>query len=294
MGSLKEMKERYETIPIPDVLSIRVERAIMESRKKQRDAERRRRTHWLRQTMRGLGTAAAAAGIFFTLALNTVPAFAIGAAGLPGIGGLARVLTFRSYETEKDEIVISIEIPSVEIIEEDTGVEADAINQEILNCCSQYAEGALSRAEAYRAAFLETGGTPEEWAEHNIRITVGYEIKHQDDTYLSFVVRGNENWSNACYEAQYYNLDLQTGEYVSLKDLLGDNFEALANESIREQIAEREEAGEAFFAEAAGGFTGISEDADFYINAEHNPVIVFEKYEIASGSAREIEFEIGG
>ena len=44
------------------------------------------------------------------------------------------------------------------------------------------------RAEEYRTAFLETGGTEEEWAEHNIKITVGYEIKQQSDEYLSFIV----------------------------------------------------------------------------------------------------------
>ena len=294
MGSLKEMKERYEQIPIPDALSIRVQQEIMESQKQQMEKEKRSHRYWFRQTIRSMGTAAAAIGILFTLALNTMPAFAMEAAELPGIGGLARVLTFRSYETERDDITVSVEIPSIEMIEEDTGIDVAEINQEILNRCNQYAEEALSRAEAYRTAFLETGGTLEEWAKHKIRITVGYEIKQQDDAYLSFVVRGNENWSNANQKAQYYNLDLRTGAYVTLEDLLGDDYEALANEAIRKQIREREEAGETFFAEDAGGFTGISENTNFYINAKHNPVIVFEKYEIANGAAGEIEFEIGG
>lgn len=294
MSSLKEMKERYEQIPIPDALSIRVQHEIMESQKQQMEKEKRSHRYWFRQTIRSMGTAAAAIGILFTLALNTMPAFAMEAAELPGIGGLARVLTFRSYETERDDITVSVEIPSIEMIEEDTGIDVAEINQEILNRCNQYAEEALSRAEAYRTAFLETGGTLEEWAKHNIRITVGYEIKQQDDAYLSFVVRGNENWSNANQKAQYYNLDLRTGAYVTLEDLLGDDYEALANEAIRKQIRERGEAGEAFFAEDAGGFTGISENTNFYINAKHNPVIVFEKYEIANGAAGEIEFEIGG
>lgn len=294
MGSLKEMKERYEQIPIPDALSIRVHQEIMASQKQQLEKEKRSHRYWFRQTLRSMGTAAAAIGILFTLALNTMPAFAMEAAELPGIGGLARVLTFRSYETERDDITVSVEIPSIEMIEEDTGIDVAEINQEILNRCNQYAEEALSRAEAYRTAFLETGGTLEEWAKHKIRITVGYEIKHQDDAYLSFVVRGNENWSNANQKAQYYNLDLRTGAYVTLEDLLGDDYEALANEAIRKQIREREETGEAFFAEDAGGFTRISENTNFYINAKHNPVIVFEKYEIANGAAGEIEFEIGG
>ena len=291
MSSLKEMKERYEQIPIPDALSIRVQQEIMESQKQQMEKEKRSHRYWFRQTIRSMGTAAAAIGILFTLALNTMPAFAMEAAELPGIGGLARVLTFRSYETEQDDITMSVEIPSIEMIEEDTGIDVAEINQEILNRC---AEEALSRAEAYRTAFLGTGGTLEEWAKHKIRITVGYEIKHQDDAYLSFVVRGNENWSNANQKARYYNLDLRTGAYVTLEDLLGDDYEALANEAIRKQIREREETGEAFFAEDDGGFTGISENTNFYINAKHNPVIVFEKYEIANGAAGEIEFEIGG
>ena len=294
MSSLKEMKERYEQIPIPDALSIRVQQEIMESQKQQMEKEKRSHRYWFRQTIRSMGTAAAAIGILFTLALNTMPAFAMEAAELPGIGGLARVLTFRSYETEQDDITMSVEIPSIEMIEEDTGIDVAEINQEILNRCNQYAEEALSRAEAYRTAFLGTGGTLEEWAKHKIRITVGYEIKHQDDAYLSFVVRGNENWSNANQKARYYNLDLRTGAYVTLEDLLGDDYEALANEAIRKQIREREETGEAFFAEDDGGFTGISENTNFYINAKHNPVIVFEKYEIANGAAGEIEFEIGG
>lgn len=292
MGSLKEMKERYDNVAIPEELAVRVQQEIAKSRNKQMEKESHR--YWFPKAVRGFGTAAAAVGIVFTLALNTMPAFAMEAAQLPVIGGLARVLTFRSYETEKEDIAISVEIPSIEMIENDTGMQVDAINQEILDRCNQYAEEALARAEDYRTAFLETGGTLEEWAAHNIKIKVDYEIKQQDDAYLSFVVRGYENWSNAYNESRYYNLDLRTGKEVTLKDLLGDDYETLANDSIRQQIAEREQAGESFFAEDAGGFKGISDNAKFYINTKHNPVIVFDKYEIANGAAGEIEFEIGG
>lgn len=296
MGSLKEMKMNYDNIPIPKELGVRVRQEIMRSRQQQMEKEKesKRYRDWFPRVIRGMGTAAAAACVLFTLALNTMPAFAAEAAQLPVIGGLARVLTFRSYETEKDDIAVSVEIPSIEMIENDTEIQVEAINQDILDRCNQYAEEALARAEEYRTAFLETGGTLEEWAAHNIKIKVDYEIKQQDDAYLSFVVRGYENWSNAYNESRYYNLDLRTGKEVTLKDLLGDDYEALANESIRQQIAEREQAGETFFAEDEGGFSGISEETKFYINANHNPVIVFDKYEIANGAAGEIEFEIGG
>lgn len=238
--------------------------------------------------------AAAAVCILFTAALNTSPVFAKEAAQLPVIGGLARILTIRSYETEKDDIAVSVEIPTIEMIAEDTGITVDGINQEILDYCNQCADDAVARAEEYRTAFLETGGTLEEWAEHNIKITVSYEIKQQNSDYLSFIVRGVENWSNAFNESRYYNLDLSTGKTVTLKDMLGDNYVELANRDIGEQIADRQRAGEVFFTAEEGGFTGISEDAKFYINENNRPVIVFEKYEIAPGSLGEIEFEIGG
>lgn len=116
------------------------------------------------------------------------------------------------------------------------------------------------RAQEYRTAFLETGGgTPEEWAEHNIRITVGYEIKQQNRDYLSFIVRGTPNWSNVYNESRYNNLDLRTGKLVTLKDMLGGGYEKLANESIREQIAERQKAVEVFFTSEEGGFADITE-----------------------------------
>ena len=290
MGRLENMKERYDAVVIPAELNDRIQQEITRSRRQQAEKKAASRRHTFRKMIRGM----AAAGILFTTALNTSPVFAKEAAQLPVIGGVARILTFRSYETEKDDIAVSVEIPTIEMIAADTGITVDGINQEILERCEQYARDALLRAEEYRTAFLETGGTPDEWAEHNIKITVGYEIRQQSNDYLSFVVRGTENWTNAYSESKYYNLDLNTGRPVTLQDLLGSDYVELADKSIWEQIARRQNAGEVFFTAEEGGFTGISEYVRFYINRDNRPVIVFEKYEIAPGSSGEVEFEIGG
>ena len=294
MSKLEAMKERYDQIIIPEELNIRIQQEIQKSRIQQEEKRRDGRRNMFRKMIRSMEATAAAVCILFTAALNTSPVFAKEAGELPVIGGLARILTFRSYETEKDDIALSVEIPTIEMIEEDTGITVDEINQEILARCNQYADEAVMRAEEYRTAFLETGGTLEEWAEHNIKIIVGYEIKQQSNDYLSFVVRGSENWTNAYSESQYYNLDLNTGKMVTLKDILGNDYVELINRSIREQIAERQRAGETFFTAEEGGFAGISEDVKFYINGNNYPVIVFEKYEIAPGSSGEVEFEITG
>ncbi len=294
MGKLETMKERYDQIIIPEELNIRIQQEIQKSRQSQEEKGQAGSSRRFKKVIRSMEAMAAAACILFTAALNTSPVFAKEAGELPVIGGLARILTFRSYETEKDDIAVSVEIPTIELIEEDTGITVDEINREILDRCNQYADDAILRAEEYRTAFLETGGTVEEWAEHHIKITVGYEIRQQNNDYLSFAVRGTENWTNAYSESRYYNLDLNTGKAVTLKDMLGGDYVELVNKSIREQIAERQNAGETFFTAEEGGFTGITEDVKFYINENNRPVIVFEKYEIAPGSSGEIEFEITG
>ena len=293
MGRLEKMKERYDEIVIPEELNIRVQQEIMKSQRQQAEKNSIRQRYRLKKVIHGM-EAAAAACILFIVALNTSSVFAKEVAQLPIIGGLAQVLTFRSYETEKDAIAVSVEIPTIEMIAEDTGITVEKINQEIFEQCNQYAKEAVMRAEEYRSAFLETGGTLEEWKKHNIKITVNYEIKQQNNEYLSFVVRGMENWTNAYNKSKYYNLDLSTGKFVTLKDMLGGDYIERVNENIREQISERQKAGEIFFTAEEGGFTGISEDVKFYINKNNHPVIVFEKYEIAPGASGEIEFEIGG
>lgn len=288
MSRLEDMKQDYDNIKIPEELHRRVEQEIEKSRAREKVISLNRRKRWLRNT----AVAAAAVCVVFTTALNTSTAFAEEAAQLPVIGTLARVLTFRNYETEKDGIGIAVEVPTIDMIQTETGIQVDEVNQQIYDLCKQYADEAVKRAEEYRKAFLHTGGTEEEWEAHKIQINVGYEIKSQTDQYLSFIVRGTENWSTAYSESRYYNIDVNTGKMASLADFLGEDYIAAANESIRRQIGERREAGETFWTEEEGGFSGITEDAKFYVNEDGNPVIVFEKYEIAPGSSGEIEFEI--
>lgn len=290
MGKLEKWKEEYDNIPIPEELSVRIQQEIEKSRS--RETEKNRAGYRIKKAVYALGTAAAAVCIIFTAALNTNQVFAQGASEIPVIGKIAKVLTFRSYETEQDDIGLSVEIPSIENIAEDTRTE-DEINQEIYDLCEQYAKEAVSQAEEYRNAFLSTGGTPEEWAEHHVKVTVDYEIKQQNDHYISLVVRGSDNWTNAYNESKYYNLSTDTGKLVTLEDMLGSDYIQQANESIRKQIAEREKEGKVFFTEEQGGFTGITENTKFYINENNRPVIIFDKYEIAPGSSGEIEFEIG-
>jgi len=296
MRQIEDARKRYEEIPIPAELSGRVRAAIVRSEEKRKSQRQRIPTVRIRRKHRIWGTCAgmaAALVLVFTTALNTNTAFAEMAAGLPVIGAAARILTFRSYERDEGDWKISVEIPSVEMIAKDTNGLDSALNQEIYDLCSRYADEAVKRAREYKKAFMETGGTEEEWEAHDINIHVGYEIKAQTEAYLSFAVQGTENWSSAYSETKYYNIDLKDNKMVTLADVLGHDYARIADESILRQMENMEEKeGIAFWSKSEGGFTGVTDKTVFYMNEKENPVIVFDKYEIAPGAYGKLEFEI--
>ena len=296
MRQIEDARKRYEEIPIPAELSGRVKAAIVRSEEKRKSQRQRIPTVRIRRKHRIWGTCAgmaAALVLVFTTALNTNTAFAEMAAGLPVIGAAARILTFRSYERDEGDWKISVEIPSVEMIAKDTNGLDSALNQEIYDLFSQYADEAVERAREYKKAFMETGGTEEEWEAHDINIHVGYEIKAQTEAYLSFAVQGTENWSSAYSETKYYNIDLKDNKMVTLADVLGHDYARIADESILRQMENMEEKeGIAFWSKSEGGFTGVTDKTVFYMNEKENPVIVFDKYEIAPGAYGKLEFEI--
>lgn len=282
MNRMEDAKKKYDEIPIPEELSRRVLMEVERAGKRRKIVTMRKK--WVKSSL----IAAASGVIIFTAALNANTAFAKNMSEIPVIGAVARVLTFRSYETETEDLKISVEIPSVEMVAQDMkGVEA-SVNEEIHSLCEQYAAEAVKRAEEYRKAFLETGGTQEEWEAHNIEIKVWYEIKAHTEDYLSLAVMGTESWTTAYSETVFYNFDLKNKKRVNLQDMLGGDYKQTADDEIRRQMEERAAEGSTFWEE----FEGVDENTKFYINEKENPVVVFEKYEIAPGSSGQVEFEI--
>ena len=75
--------------------------------------------------------------------------------------------------------------------------------------------------------------------------------------------------------------------------MLGPDYMELANEAVREGIAQRsQDPDNIYFEPGEGGFESIDEDQTFYLNQAGNAVVVFEKYEIAPGYMGMQEFEI--
>lgn len=212
MKRMSEAKQKYEDIPIPEELSKRV---MLEVEKAQVRYGEKRKKHRMVFVKRGMMAAAVAVALF-TAGVNTSEVFARELQNVPVLGTMARIFTFRSYESETEDFKISVDVPGIEMISEELSGLEDSVNEEIHMFCQQYADAAIERAEDYRQAFLDTGGTEEEWEAHHIAIKVWYEVKSQTDRYLSLAVMGSENWSSAYSETKFYNFDQEAGKWITL------------------------------------------------------------------------------
>ena len=278
---LERAKERYHSVEPPEELAFAVATAVRAG-----DQARRSR-HALR---RSLGTALASCACFVLL-VNTSPTFAQAVYEVPVLGQLARIFTVAEYQIEDQEHLIDVRLPALE----NTGHTAleQRINTEIQTRIDAVLEEAQARAAGTKEAFVATGGDPDEFMP--VIISVDYEVKCQNDQYLSFVIFKTETKASAYTEFFCYNIDLETGKELTLQDMLGPDYKEIANQVIREEIDRRnQDPDNVYFDGTDGieGFQSITADQRFYINEDGNPVVIFEKYEIAPGYMGQQEFEI--
>ena len=172
----------------------------------------------------------------------------------------------------------------------------DIVQNAILKALEKYKD--IKNIEEYKSAFIQTGGTEEEFKAKNIVVDVSYDVKSESANHLSMILNANENLVNAHNVSYFYNINLNTGENISLKDILGEDYINIANESIKSQIENQIKTDEnvSYFGYGDNanidGFEAITDETNFYINENGNPVVVFEKYEIATGFMGKVEFEI--
>ena len=277
----QDAKIRYQSADIPPELDFAVASALREGER------RRRRRRWQSRALASLAACCAS----FVLLVNASPAFASTVYQVPVLGDLARVVTVTEYSIADGERLIDVRLPAVE----DTGNTdlEQRINTEIQTRIDAILDEAQARAEETKAAFAATGGDPDEFIP--VTINVDYQVKCQNGQYLSFVILKTETKASAYTEFFCYNIDLETGRELTLQDMLGPDYKEIANQVIREEIARRsQDPDNVYFDGTDGieGFQSINADQKFYINAGGNPVVIFEKYEIAPGYMGQQEFEI--
>ena len=283
MNILKKAKKTYDSIEIPQELDYTVNKAIHK-----KDLYKKNYVViWIKRATATLATTFA----LFVVLLNTNESFARAMGDVPIIGSLAEVFTVREYREENDTDLIEAKIPAIK----NTGNEdlEDRINYEISSKINEVLEEARARAEEYKEAVLSTGGTMDDYIP--TKINVDYKITYQDDKIISFVITKSESSASAYQEQYFYNIDIQNGKELNLRDVLGEDYKKIVDEEVNKQIRERMEKNEEniYFTAEEGGFSGIeNEYQDFYIDENKKATVVFQKYEIAPGYMGIQNFEI--
>ena len=288
MKKLKRAKEVYDSIKSPDELLYRV-RYVIENR----EAEKK-----MNRNFKILATVTSFCLLFIVL-LNTNRAFARKLAEIPIFSS---VFTVKQVKKMSEQDVIDVKIPAIASLsdknfEEKVNAEIMSKIESIINQNEEEAKIAKEEYEQYaKENKIKTKFQP-------IKYTIDYEIKSNKNDILSFeVIQTQESESMKYFytESYMYNIDLKNNKELTLKDILGDNYQKIANREIAKQIQEmkKDENNLFFEREDAEYITEYAEDPavikdyQFYINTKGNLVIIFEKYSIAPGYMGKLEFEI--
>ena len=278
MKKIKESKMIYESIKIPENLEYKVNNAL--------------RTNKSRFYINKVVTVCSSVCLLFILLLNVNPSFANAVNGIPVIGKITSIFTIREYFKEDDTEIINVKEPA--IITNNKDVE-EKINNIIANKIKDLEKESELSVDEIKKEIDYTDRKGSIYPKVNVRID--YEIKYNQNNILSFVLIKEEGINTTSKDLYTYNFNLETGNEITLEELLGKNYEEIINKEIKNQIAEREakDKNQLFFNKndnIDNYFKGISKNQNFYINENENPVVVFNKYEIAPGYMGIQEFEI--
>ncbi|MBR0599079.1 DUF3298 and DUF4163 domain-containing protein [Sinanaerobacter chloroacetimidivorans] len=293
---LPQLKQIYESPPIPQQLSKVIQEVMKQAEKEKQEeisAKKLRGTWKIWPGKRFAGVAAAAVLFIaaFGVGVNTSESFAGTMEDIPVLSNLVKVLTVREIRDTEESIDMNIKIPGIAGLK-DKELQ-NKINREVYEKVSNAVEESKRQILADKEAWLATGGKEEDY--RPMEIQVDYEVKSITNNILSFMVWKTQTGASAYFDEFYYNYDLNENRELTLEDLLGADYIDKANKQISEEIKERSKEEGAMYWDGSDGFEGfqtIVPEQSFYVNENGNPVIIFNKYEIAPGYMGIQEFEI--
>ena len=271
----KELRRQYEEIPVPEEARRRMEEGIQMAKQEKR--QKNRGLIWLRRA----GETAAAAMAVITVLVNASPAAAQVMEQIPVIGTIAQVGTFRTYEGHRGEGGGNGEIPEIE--EEGQTLEA---NREI----EDYADSLIREYEDK----IRAGEDQENYA-----LDSTYEVVFENDRYVCIRIDTTVVMASGTQFVKVFTVDKETGETISLLQMLGGDETMLAavSSNIMDQMREQMAADEnvIYYLDSdmpEWDFKGLDGDESYYFDQDGELVVTFDEYEVAPGYMGAVEFVI--
>lgn len=106
------------------------------------------------------------------------------------------------------------------------------------------------------------------------------------------VIRFIEDNQEKYYQMFYYNIDLDTGKDITLREWFGSNYKKIIADEVQKQIDTWDDEKKFYLWEDLDLEDLINEDTQFYINDKEQVVIFFNKYELGAGAMGTPEFVI--
>ena len=308
---LKQLKEEYENMIIPEAGRERLQAGIDRARMEKKRAEHaRRRSAW---------TAVAAAVVGMIALPNTNMQIAHAMENIPVLGGFFRLVTVRQYNYSDDNHDAEVELAQINYGEDaGEGASVGEVAAAPEGTAAGNVEGASDGQEAAVANLSEDGV---EAVNQNMEATVEELIRQFEDTlseegyhglhvtqevvtdnalYYTVKLSALETEASGYEHNQFYTIAKQTGNVVTLEDLFaeGSDYISAISENIKTQMKEQMAADEGviYFLDNDDmpefNFQGITEQTNFYFNEKNELVIAFDEYEVAPGSMGAPEFVI--
>ena len=296
---------------IPEAGRERLQAGIDRARMEKKRAERaRRRSAW---------TAAAAAVIVLITLPNTNVQIAHAMENIPVLGGFFRLVTVRQYNYSDENHDAEIELAQITYGEDGEGTPVGEVAVGAAapdNADAGNAEGAGQ--EAGVAKLSEEGvqavnqdmeatveelirqfeGTLSEEGYHGVHVS--QDVVTDNTQYYTVKLSVLETEASGYEHNQFYTVDKQTGNVVTLADLFaeGSDYISVISENIKTQMREQMEADEGviYFLDDEDmpefNFQSITAQTNFYFNENGELVIAFDEYEVAPGYMGAPEFVI--
>lgn len=306
---LRQLQEEYENMIIPEAgrerLQAGIDRARME---KKRVEHARRRSAW---------TAVAAAAVVMIALPNTNMQIAHAMENIPLLGGFFRLVTVRQYNYSDENHDAEVELAQInygedagegasvgEVAAAPKGTAAgsvEGVGQEaaVANLSEDGVEAVNQDMEATIEELIrQFEDTLSEEGYHGLHVS--QEVVTDNDRYYTVKLSVLETEASGYEHNQFYTIDKQTGNVVTLEDLFaeGSDYISAISENIKTQMKEQMAADEGviYFLDNDDmpefNFQGITEQTNFYFNEKDELVIAFDEYEVAPGSMGAPEFVI--
>lgn len=278
---LDELKQAYESIPIPEGLEFRVRSSIAQAKQDLRKKPLRfiGKTTFHRIWKNTVITAAAAMVMIVALA-NSGAGIAKAMERVPVLGAITRVVTFRTYEDAQGKMSAHVVIPQVE------GGSAE-LNQAIQN----YTDTIIQQ---YQADIKASDG------EGLMNVDLSYQVVTDNNSLFALRFNKTVIMASGDQSVKIYNVDKSTGKIITLAQLFksGSDYATPISENIKDQMHQQmeEDPNLTYWVDGsdvpAWDFQSVDPNTTFYVNQDGNLVIVFDEGAVAPMYMGVVEFTI--